>query len=246
MKQLPLAIHPGFDAPTTFDDFVVGSNAAVLAHVRQLASASHDGLASKAATATTMDANIKAPVFLWGPQGSGKTHLLRALAQGVQARGERVGWFDAIDPAPWADDPQRQLIVFDDCDRYDAAQQHEAFTLFIEAAQRNVQVAAAASKPPVDLPLRDDLRTRLGWGLVFAVQPLSEAEARAALRREADRRGLFLSDEVMNYLLTHFERDLKSLVAMLDRLDQFALTEKRAVTVPLIRQMLAQSAAPAP
>jgi DnaA-homolog protein len=66
------------------------------------------------------------------------------------------------------------------------------------------------------------------------------------LRREADRRGLFLSDDVMNYLLTHFERDLKSLVAMLDRLDHFALTEKRAVTVPLIRHMLAQAAVPAP
>lgn len=246
MKQLPLAIHPGFDTPTTFDHFVVGANAAALAHVRELASAPQATAAPAASGAPTMDANVKAPVFLWGPQGSGKTHLLRALAQGLQARGERVGWFDAIDPAPWADDPQRQLIVFDDCDRYDAAQQHEAFTLFIEAVQRNVQVAAAASKPPVDLPLRDDLRTRLGWGLVFAVQPLSEAEARAALRREADRRGLFLSDDVMNYLLTHFERDLKSLVAMLDRLDHFALTEKRAVTVPLIRHMLAQAAVPAP
>ena len=80
-------------------------------------------------------------------------------------------------------------------------------------------VAAAGRVPPVDLPLREDLRTRLGWGHVFALQPLAEAERRAVLRREADRRGIFLSDEVMDYLLTRFARDLKHLMALLDRLD---------------------------
>jgi DnaA family protein len=94
--------------------------------------------------------------------------------------------------------------------------------------------------PPTDLPLREDLRSRLGWGHVFALEPLSEAETRAALRREADRRGLFLSDEVMDYVLTHFTRDLKHLMSLLDRLDGFALTHKRAVTLPLLRQMLAE------
>ena len=87
------------------------------------------------------------------------------------------------------------------------------------------------------------MRTRLGWGHVFAVQPLSEPEARAALRREADRRGLFLSDEVMDYLLTHFARDLKHLMSLLDRLDEFALVHKRAITVPLLKQMLTEEGA---
>jgi DnaA family protein len=94
--------------------------------------------------------------------------------------------------------------------------------------------------PPVDLPLRDDLRTRLGWGHVFALAPLAESEARAAMRREADRRGLFLSDDVMSYLLTRFARDLKHLMTVLDRLDEFALVHKRAITVPLLKQMLAE------
>ena len=83
----------------------------------------------------------------------------------------------------------------------------------------------------MDLPLREDLRTRLGWGHVFALQPLAEAEMRAALRREADRRGVFLSDEVMDYLLTRFERNLKPLMAQLDRLDRFSLANQRAITV---------------
>ena len=92
----------------------------------------------------------------------------------------------------------------------------------------------------MDLPLREDLRSRLGWGVVFALQPLAEAEARAVLRRAADHRGIFLSDEVMDYLLTRFARDLAHLMALLERLDEFALSQKRAVTVPLLKQMLAE------
>jgi len=95
----------------------------------------------------------------------------------------------------------------------------------------------------VDLPLREDLRTRLGWGHVFALQPLREAEARAALRREADRRGVFLSDEVMDYLLTRFARDLKHLMGQLDRLDAYALAYQRAITVPLLRRMIDEEGA---
>jgi DnaA family protein len=103
-------------------------------------------------------------------------------------------------------------------------------------------VVAAGRVPPVDLPLREDLRSRLGWGHVFALQPLAETEARAALRQEADRRGVFLSDDVIDFLLTRFERDLKHLMAQLARLDAFAMASKRALTVPLLKQMLADEA----
>ena len=101
-------------------------------------------------------------------------------------------------------------------------------------------ILSAGSVPPIDLEVREDLRTRLGWGHVFALQPLAEPEVRAALRREADRRGTFLSDEVMDYLLTRFARDLKHLMTQLDRLDEFSLSTKRAITVPLLKQMLAE------
>jgi DnaA family protein len=78
---------------------------------------------------------------------------------------------------------------------------------------------------------------------VFALQPLGESEARAALRREADRRGIFLSDDVMDYLLTRFSRDLKHLMDLFDRLDEFALANKRAITVPLLKRMLSEEGA---
>jgi DnaA family protein len=219
MKQIPLGLTP--DPAQRFDSFVAGANAAVLEHLR--------GLSLPAA-----------PVYLWGPPGSGKTHLLRAMVAEREQHGERAAWFAASDATPWQLDEAWSLIVFDDCERYDALQQQAAFSLFVQASALGLQVAAAGRVPPVDLPVREDLRTRLGWGHVFAVQPLAEDHVRAVLRREADRRGVFLSDEVMGYLLTRFARDLKHLMALLDRLDGFALSQQRAVTVPLLKRMLSE------
>lgn len=217
MKQIPLAI--GIEAANSFDNFLPGANALALAHLQALGPQS-------------------APVYLWGSSGSGKTHLLQALVLQYQQQGAQAGWFNAEDPAPWMFDESWSLIVIDRCDELQPDPQHAAFTLFVEATTRGVPIVAAGRLPPVDLPLREDLRTRLGWGHVFALQPLNETEMRAALRREADRRGVFLSDEVMSYLLTRFARDLKYLMAQLDRLDEFALANKRAITVPLLKQML--------
>ena len=217
MKQIPLAI--GAPAAPAFDNFLPGNNAPAIAHLQALRPQA-------------------APVYLWGASGSGKTHLMQAQVHGLAAQGAHAGWFSAADAAPWPFDDAWALVAIDDCDALDADQQHAAFTLFVEAATRGVPVIAAGRVPPVDLPLREDLRTRLGWGHVFAVQPLGESEVRAALRREADRRGVFLTDEVMGYLLTRFARDLKHLMSQLDRLDEFSLANKRAITVPLLKQML--------
>jgi DnaA-homolog protein len=219
MKQLPLPIAK--PATAGFDTFVAGANSAAVFHLEQLG-----------AGAT--------PVYLWGPSGSGKTHLLRALAVQRQLRGEQVGWFDRRTRPPWSMEAAHSLLLLDDCDQFDEAQQRAAFGLLVDAQTRGVPWIAAGRLPPVDLPLREDLRTRLGWGPVFALQSLPEDQVRAVLRRESDRRGIFLSDDVMDYLLTRFARDLSHLMDLLDRLDEFALAERRAVTVPLLKKMLAE------
>ncbi|MFN3862398.1 MAG: DnaA regulatory inactivator Hda [Roseateles sp.] len=218
MRQIPLALL----APPahSFDNFLPGANAEVLAYLQGL---------------TPGDA----PVLLWGATGSGKTHLLQALAERWQASGQRVAWYDADTPLPWELPAHPSLLLLDDCQRFDAGQQHAAFALFAASAGQGYTVVAAADAPAVDLPLREDLRTRLGWGPSFQLLPLREAEMRAALRREADRRGLLLGDEVLDYLLTRFERNLKGLMALLARLDAFALSAKRALTLPLLKAMLA-------
>ena len=219
MRQIPLPIAG--ERAAAFDNFILGANAAAVVHL--------EGLSAQAA-----------PVYLWGVSGSGKTHRMQALVHRFEDQGQHAGWFSAADPAPWPSDETWALIAIDNCDTLDPDQQHAAFALFVDAATRGVPVIASGRVPPVDLPLREDLRTRLGWGHVFAIQPLAEPEARAALRREADRRALFFSDDVMDYLLTRFARDLKHLMALLDRLDEFSLSTKRAITVPLLKQMLAE------
>ena len=97
---------------------------------------------------------------------------------------------------------------------------------------------ASGDAPPADLTLREDLRTRLGWGHVFALQALSDAERRAVIKREADARGMLFGDEVMDFMLTRFSRDLGSLMELLDQLDSYALQTKRVITIPLIKSML--------
>jgi DnaA family protein len=221
MKQIPLAI--GAEPAPGFANFLPGANAAAVAHLRRLESGAP-------------------PVYLWGPPGSGKTHLLQAAVREAGARGVRAAWFSASATAPWEIGGEADWLVLDDCDQLDESRQHAAFSLFVEATGRGAAILAAGRVPPVDLLVREDLRTRLAWGHVFALLPLSEPEVRAALRHEADRRGTFLSDEVMDYLLTRFTRDLKHLMAQLDRLDGFSLSTKRAITVPLLKQMLAEEA----
>lgn len=218
MRQLPLALL----APPahSFDNFLPGANAEALAYLLGLLPADP-------------------PVLLWGPAGSGKTHLLQALAERWQAAGQRVAWYDADTPLPWELPAHESLLLLDDCQRFDAGQQHAAFSLFVQSAGQGYTVVATADAPAVDLAVREDLRTRLGWGPSFQLTPLGETEMRAALRREADRRGLLLGDEVLSYLLTRFERNLKGLMALLERLDEFALANKRALTVPLLKAMLA-------
>jgi DnaA-homolog protein len=234
MRQLPLDFGPM--SACALHDFVAGANVELLAWLNAWPDSAQPGL----------------PAYLWGDAGVGKTHLLRGLAMQALSQGWHVLWLDRHGFQSW-DAEQLEastLVLIDDCDQLDAQQQHWAFNLFIENAAllsahgassgpTGMAIVAAGLVPPVDLPVRDDLRTRLGWGLVFAVHALSDDGIREALQHEADRRGLRLHEGVLPYLLTHFSRHQGDLMHLLDRLDRFALAEQRVVTVPLLKQMLA-------
>ena len=187
------------------------------------------------------------PTYLWGDTGCGKTHLLQAVRASLQQRGLHVGWLDASVPCQASAAPEFdaawQAIVLDDVDRFDATQQYTAFNWFVHAMTPtgNGQprwVLAAGRVPATDLALREDLRTRLGWGQVFALQLLSDEDVKQALQEAARHRGLALSEEVVAYMQRRFARDTGSLMALLQMLDEYALQNGRAITIPLIRQML--------
>src|SRR5690606_33195765 len=94
---------------------------------------------------------------------------------------------------------------------------------------------------PLAMPLREDLRSRLGWDLVYRLEQLSDADRAAALASQAQARGLRLSDEVLNWILTHYERDMGRLSALIDALDRYSLSRHRSITLPLLKELLAQS-----
>ena len=225
MKQIALDI--GLAPEPTLAGYLAGRNAQALQHLR---------LWAEGATRSPV------PTYRWGAEGTGKTHLLRAARQALQAQGAKVGWLDLAVPARTAFDEAWDAVLMDEVHRYGAEHQHTAFNWFVNAVSpadgRPRAVLAAGALPPADLQVRDDLRTRLGWGHVFELHPLPEIEMRAVLRQAADARGVFLSDEVMGYVLGRFSRDLGSLMQLLEHLDRYALQTQRAITIPLIKSML--------
>jgi DnaA family protein len=225
MKQIALDI--GLATGPTLDSFVAGSNAGALGHLR---------FWSRADSHHRPGALV--PTYLWGKPGSGKTHLLEALRASLREQGARVGWLDASVHTPEEYDESWAAVMLDEVHLYDPVQQHAAFKWFVNASTHRCWVLAAGDAAPADLRLREDLRSRLGWGDVFHLDPLDEAGQRQALRQEADARGIVLGAEVLDFMHKRFSRDLGSLKQLLDHLDGYGLRTKRAVTIPMLKSML--------
>jgi DnaA-homolog protein len=162
-------------------------------------------------------------VYLWGEKGSGRSHLLGATLRA------------AANPA--------RISVSDDVDSLDEPSQIALFNRINEIRERALEqggtLLAAGSAPPAQLALRDDLKSRLAWGLVYQVRTLADEEKATYLREAAARRGLRIADEVVAYLLAHVRRDLPTLVSILAHLDEYSLSRQRPLTLPLVREALA-------
>ena len=228
MKQMALDI--GLHTGPTLQNFFPGPNVPVYQHLILW-------LGRGGAQVT----RSPVPTYLWGPSGSGKTHLLKAVREALRDQGAVVGWLDAGIPEPALFSESWVAILLDDVQLFTAVQQQAAFSWFVQAQSLQRAVIGTGDQPPAGLQLRDDLRSRLGWGHVFALSVLSEPERRAVLRQAADARGVFLGDDVMDFMLTRFSRDLPSLMELLDLIDAYALRTKRAITVPMIRAMMEES-----
>jgi len=212
----------------TLDNFVAGANGAALAALR-------DVLAGRGPPF----------VHLWGPPGSGRSHLVAAVEHAAQA----AGWEPAGAPAdPGAGgapdvvpqfEPARRVYAVDDVDSLDAGGQARLFGLQNAVREHPGHfLVTAADRPPAHLALREDVRTRLAWGLVFALHPIAEPDQAEALAAYAQARGARVDADLVPYMLTRLPRDMRTLVSVLDALDAFALTRQRALTVPLLREWL--------
>ena len=225
MRQIALDI--GVSVGPSLANFHPGHNAAALSHLE-----------------LWMAGRTRSPVptYLWGDQGSGKTHLLKAVAQHIRQQGAEVGWMDKTTHQPDAFNPAWEVLLLDDVQQYSAIQQHMAFNWFVNAAtpgaDRQPWVLSAGSLPPQDLPLREDLRSRLGWGHVFQLHLLDDIQRKEVLLTHAQALGLHLGTDLLDYLLSRFSRDLGHLISLLEQLDHYALQTQRPLTIPLLRAML--------
>lgn len=216
MHQLALDLIAA-PAPS-LDNFVVGGNQDVL-HALRLA----------------LTAPAVSSVYVWGPRGSGKSHLAQAFAAAAQCEvlspNSSLEAFE-ISPA---------RVAIDDCDALDPARQEAAFHLFNRVRDSGGFVLTCGAATVLNLQLREDLRTRLGWGLIYQLHPLTDEDKLTALRHTARERGVKLSDDLLPYILTHLDRDMSRLGNLLDALDRYALQQKRALTLPLLKEWLHES-----
>jgi DnaA family protein len=207
----------------SLDNFVAGNNRELLARLRGLT-----------------DTRNFDTVYLWGPEGSGKSHLVAATADLAGTRRKVVRHAGLTSPDDFAP-TGGMLLVIDDVEYLSDEAQIALFRTFNAARINGLALLLTGSRPPLELALREDLRTRIGQTLIYELQPLSDEEKSAALRRHAGLRGMRLDDSVVQYLMRHGRRDLPSLMAMLDGLDRSSLEQKRPPTIPLLRELMQTS-----
>jgi len=208
--------------PATFENFVAGPNSEAVSTLVRLAR--HDAR--------------ETGLVLWGAAGAGKTHLLRAAVTLAQAHGRDAWFVDAASPVDAGVQGRDPFVAVDHVDRADEAAQGRLFTLYNALAAQGGQLVAAADVPPARMSLRDDLRTRLGWGLVIEIEPLADADKPEALAGFARARGFRLPPDAIGYLLAHGRRDMASLVHTLAALDRHSLALQRPITLSLMREWL--------
>jgi DnaA family protein len=225
-QQLPLAL--GLRARQQLDAFIPGGNQAALAAIGKLL----DGQERQ--------------LFLAGPQGAGKSHLLLGVCAAAERRGEATGYLPLADrqgltPDMLAGFEDLAVLAIDDVDQIcgDDPWERSLFGLYNRARSAGARLLFAAAKGPAALALElPDLRSRLAWGLSFAVQPLDDDGRHRFLIAEAGRRGLELSHEAARYLLTRCSRNPTDLLNVMDHLDQAAMAEQRRLTLPFVSRQL--------
>ena len=228
-RQLPLGFEPR--DVFTFDSFIVGENKIPAGLVQQCAL----GEGEK-------------QIFIWSAAGSGKSHLLQAACNLAAKNNRTVCYLPAaelITQSVQSLDELEQVdfVCVDDVERMAQipAWEEALFDLInrMREADGNLLMGAAMS-PEAMRPGLQDLRSRLMWGPVFQLQPLNDAEKFEALRRRAHQSGLELPQNVADYLMRHFPRDLFGLFERLDKLDKASMAMQRRLTVPFVKSVLGE------
>ncbi|SFU56476.1 regulatory inactivation of DnaA Hda protein [Nitrosomonas eutropha] len=177
--------------------------------------------------------------YLWGKTGSGKSHLLQAVTNIFLEQQRNTHYIDCNQADEIDFSLNADCIAVDNIEQLDDAEQIRLFNLYNQIRESEYGIfLASGTQPPAQLDLRQDLATRLGWGLVYQVHELTDEKKIEVMQDYAIRCGFELPLDVCNYLLKHEQRDLSSLIRQVSALDQLSLARQRPVTLPLLRELL--------
>ena len=226
-RQIPLAL--GFRERPGFDLFYPGDNAGARDYVMRVAAG-----------------RVHSSVYLWGPPGRGKSHLLQAACLHAGEWGRPVGYVPLaqhaeFDPQLIADLDALSLVCIDDIDAIAGLEAWEQPLLHLYNRLRDkacgMLMTGKANPRRLDFKL-EDLRSRMAWDLVFHLKPLNDEDKIAVLMRRAAARSFDLPREVAAYLVRRVRRDLPSLIRLVGTLEEATLAEQRKLTVPFVRELL--------
>lgn len=180
-------------------------------------------------------------LYIWGEQGSGKSHILQAWVGQAWQNGHRAVYIDAAQHTLSDDVAQADYVAIDQIEKLNRKEQTVLFNLFNQFRNtRQGHLLLSADVPPVKLnhKLRDDLRTRLAYCLAYEVKSLSIQEKIDALNNMAQTRQLNIDPSIYEYLLEHWRQDMDSLLCMFNDLANYSINLGKPITLPLLRKLL--------
>jgi len=221
MQQLLLEVVRA--SPPTFENFVVGINQELMRILIDV-------------TDTRKQEHF---IYLWGESGCGKSHLLQAAIHALTQRQLPMRYINCRQVAVADFNPDINQVAVDDVELLDDTNQIRLFNLYNHIRENGTGLfLASGTQPPAQLGLRKDLTTRLGWGLVYQIHALTDAQKIEAMQNHATRRGFALSQEICEFLLKYAPRDLSSLIGLIDDIDHYSLQQQRPVTRTLLYRWL--------
>lgn len=226
-QQLPLSFRLRDDA--TLDNYLPGSNQQVLHNILELLSGKSDTF-----------------IYLWGSEGSGKSHLLQACCHAAPEYNKTALYLPLAELFGFSYDAFHglenvDLICLDDIDHIagDPIAEEQVFHFFNRIRAQGNSLLIAAKVAPLQLNVKlPDLKSRLAWGIVYQLHALNDQEKLSALQLHSKSRGLELDEAVGNFLLVRCARNMTQLFATLDVLDQASLIEQRRLTIPFVKRIL--------
>ena len=194
MDQLLLNIHP--PSIKSLENFVIGDNFEAISVIKKF----------------TTDKNLQF-FYLWGVQGSGKSHLSSVVKK-------------------------NNILVIEDIESMSDIEQIQAFSIFNNCKENGKKLFITGSNSPNNMGLRSDLASRLSWGIVYQIKALTDNEKKLALLNHSKQKGMSSNVKVIEYCMKNLKRDLHYLIATLDALDNWSLKTKKPMTIPLLKKLL--------